>query len=113
MMMDAGGWCWRVFVGGVGSSPACLGPHLPCLLLCPQVLDGLLAQYGTVENVEQGKMVQRGPHPCKIPSAALPRPQEAHWDEAWLDNQTSSTGLKWVLDTNPAGGGGDTCPVVG
>lgn len=57
-------------MGGVGSCPACLGPHLPGLLLCPQVLDGLLAQYGTVENVEQGKRVQRGPHPCKIPSAA-------------------------------------------
>lgn len=65
------GWCWAVFVGGVGSCPACLGPHLPGLLLCPQVLDGLLAQYGTVENVEQGKMDQRDPHPCKIPSAAL------------------------------------------
>lgn len=63
------GWCWKVFVGGVGSCPVCLGPHLPILLLCPQVLDGLLAQYGTVENVEQGKMVQHGPHPCKIPNA--------------------------------------------
>uniref|UniRef100_A0A8B9CRS9 Insulin like growth factor 2 mRNA binding protein 2 n=1 Tax=Anser brachyrhynchus TaxID=132585 RepID=A0A8B9CRS9_9AVES len=32
-----------------GSCP----PHLPGFLLSPQVLDGLLAQYGTVENVEQ------------------------------------------------------------
>uniref|UniRef100_A0A8C0VEI3 Insulin like growth factor 2 mRNA binding protein 2 n=1 Tax=Cyanistes caeruleus TaxID=156563 RepID=A0A8C0VEI3_CYACU len=47
------GWCWGVFVAGVGSCPVCLGAHMPGLLLCPQVLDGLLAQYGTVENVEQ------------------------------------------------------------
>uniref|UniRef100_A0A8B9QPK3 Uncharacterized protein n=1 Tax=Anas platyrhynchos TaxID=8839 RepID=A0A8B9QPK3_ANAPL len=39
-------------------------PHLQW-----EVLDGLLAQYGTVENVEQGKMPPHGPHLPESPSA--------------------------------------------
>lgn len=68
----------RVPVGEAGSSlPApCLSVASPACLTCPvcssllQVLDSLLAQYGTVENVEQGKRVWQGPCLCRCPSAA-------------------------------------------
>lgn len=84
-----------LWVGWALALPA-LGPHLPGLLLCPQVLDGLLAQYGTVENVEQGKMVQRGPHPCKIPSAAPQLCSGCRKLTGMKPSYPSSTGLKWV-----------------
>uniref|UniRef100_A0A8C7E945 Insulin like growth factor 2 mRNA binding protein 2 n=1 Tax=Nothoprocta perdicaria TaxID=30464 RepID=A0A8C7E945_NOTPE len=44
-----------------GDAPACPAASPACLtsVVCslPQVLDGLLAQYGTVDNVEQGKTI--------------------------------------------------------
>lgn len=60
------------------------------------MLDGLLAQYGTVENVEQGKMVQHDPHLCKSPSAA---PQLCPHRKKTSGMKPSfpviGTGLKW------------------
>lgn len=93
---------WRVSVAEAGSSPARslpvrepLLPTSPALfLLHPQVLDGLLAQYGTVENVEQGKMVQHGGSClCNSPSAAPqlhPRQRKTR-----LFFPVIGTGLKW------------------
>ena len=80
-------------MGEAGSSRACLTASPACLtgsVCCslPQVLDGLLAQYGTVENVEQGEIVQRGGlHQCRSPSAtppALPVLGRTQWSGTWF-----------------------------